>query len=77
MRTIPGLRNLVLAAAAAVAATAGAVVVHVQPEDTTRKITGTADSAPGLAWSTSAAGSDEQARSSAIRGQAPNSIPSE
>ncbi|WP_216916632.1 outer membrane protein assembly factor BamB family protein [Nocardia noduli] len=56
MRTIPGLRNLVLAAAAAVVATAGAVVVLSQPEDTTRKITGTADSAPGLAWSTSAAG---------------------
>ena len=38
MRTIPGLRNLVLAAAAAVVATAGAVVVHLQPEDTTRKL---------------------------------------
>ncbi|MGW4364238.1 outer membrane protein assembly factor BamB family protein [Nocardia takedensis] len=55
MRTIPGLRNLVLAAVAAVVTTVGAVVVHSQPEDTTRKITGTADSAPGLAWSTSAA----------------------
>ena len=56
MRTTPGLRDLVLAATAAVVTTAGAVVVHVQPEDATRKITGTADSAPGLAWSTTAAG---------------------
>ncbi|GAB2665046.1 outer membrane protein assembly factor BamB family protein [Nocardia goodfellowii] len=56
MTTIPGLRNLVLAATAAVITTAGAVVVHLQPEDSTRKITGTADSAPGLAWSVSVAG---------------------
>ncbi|MFD0360043.1 PQQ-binding-like beta-propeller repeat protein [Nocardia sp. GCM10030253] len=55
MRTIPGLCNLVLAATAAVITSAGAVVVLSQPEDSTRKITGTADSAPGLAWSTSAA----------------------
>ncbi|WP_194818461.1 PQQ-binding-like beta-propeller repeat protein [Nocardia sp. XZ_19_385] len=55
MRSIPGLRNLVLAAAAAVITSAGAVLVLLQPPDTTRKITGTADSAPGLAWSVDAA----------------------
>lgn len=56
MRSVPGLRNLVLAATAAAVTTVAAVVVHTQPADPTRKITGTADSAPGLAWSTSTAG---------------------
>ncbi|MFQ6394521.1 PQQ-binding-like beta-propeller repeat protein [Nocardia sp. KC 131] len=55
MTSIPGLRNLVLAAAAAVITSAGAVIVLLNPDDSTRKITGTNDSAPGLAWSVDAA----------------------
>ncbi|WP_107660522.1 outer membrane protein assembly factor BamB family protein [Nocardia suismassiliense] len=55
MAPIPGLRNLVLAAAAAVITSAGAVYVLMQPADTTRKITGTVAAAPGLAWSVDAA----------------------
>ncbi|NEW52421.1 PQQ-binding-like beta-propeller repeat protein [Nocardia cyriacigeorgica] len=51
----PGIRNLVLAAVAAVVTSAGAVAVLTQPDDTTRKITGTNDAAPGLAWSIDAA----------------------
>ncbi|NEW26872.1 PQQ-binding-like beta-propeller repeat protein [Nocardia cyriacigeorgica] len=51
----PGVRNLVLAAVAAVLTSAGAVAVLMQPEDGTRKITGTNDAAPGLAWSVDAA----------------------
>ncbi|WP_280236783.1 PQQ-binding-like beta-propeller repeat protein [Nocardia cyriacigeorgica] len=50
-----GMRNLVLAAVAAVVTSAGAVAVLTQPHDTTRKITGTGDAAPGLAWSVDAA----------------------
>ncbi|MEU8899312.1 PQQ-binding-like beta-propeller repeat protein [Nocardia sp. NPDC048505] len=52
---IPGLRNLMLAATAAVVTSTAAIVVLTQPEDTTRKITGTSDAAPGLAWSLGAA----------------------
>ncbi|MEV6559470.1 PQQ-binding-like beta-propeller repeat protein [Nocardia sp. NPDC051756] len=55
MASIPGLRGLILAATAAVIASAGAVFVLIQPADGTRKITGTADAAPGLAWSVDAA----------------------
>lgn len=55
MKSIPGLRGLILAAIAAVIASAGAVFVLIQPVDATRKITGTADAAPGLAWSVAAA----------------------
>lgn len=51
----PGVRNLVLAAVAALVTSAGAVAVLLHPEDTTRKITGTTDAAPGLAWSVDAA----------------------
>lgn len=61
MAAIPGLRNLVLAAAAAVITSAGAVIVLLQPDDSTKKITGTADSAPGLAWSVDAAATHGQA----------------
>ncbi|KAF0844843.1 outer membrane protein assembly factor BamB family protein [Nocardia caishijiensis] len=53
--TTPGLRGLILAAVAALVTGAGAVVVLSQPVDTTRKITGTNDAAPGLAWSVHAA----------------------
>ncbi|MFC9435888.1 PQQ-binding-like beta-propeller repeat protein [Nocardia sp. NPDC057030] len=55
MSSIPGLRGLILAATAAVITSAGAVFVLIQPDDTTRKITGTVDAAPGLAWSVAAA----------------------
>lgn len=55
MSSIPGLRGVILAATAAVITSAGAVVVMMQPADATRKITGTAESAPGLAWSVDAA----------------------
>ncbi|WP_225729116.1 MULTISPECIES: PQQ-binding-like beta-propeller repeat protein [unclassified Nocardia] len=55
MRRIPGLRNLLLAAATALITTIGAVVVILQPADTTRKITGTNAAAPGLGWSLDAA----------------------
>lgn len=55
MAWAPGVRNLVLAAVAAVLTSAGAVAVLMQPEDGTRKITGTNDAAPGLAWSVDAA----------------------
>ncbi|MFI9402422.1 PQQ-binding-like beta-propeller repeat protein [Nocardia sp. NPDC052316] len=55
MAPIPGLRNLLLAAAAAVITSAGAVYVLMQPADGTRKITGTVAAAPGLAWSVDAA----------------------
>ncbi|WP_280444386.1 hypothetical protein [Nocardia brasiliensis] len=49
MRSVPGLRGLILAAVAAVLTTAGAVYVLTQPADGVRKITGTAAAAPGLA----------------------------
>ncbi|WP_338758204.1 PQQ-binding-like beta-propeller repeat protein [Nocardia vulneris] len=55
MRSVPGLRGLILAAVAAVLTTAGAVYVLTQPADEVRKITGTAAAAPGLAWSVAAA----------------------
>ncbi|MFI7000086.1 PQQ-binding-like beta-propeller repeat protein [Nocardia sp. NPDC050175] len=55
MARIPGLRGLIIAATAAVITSAGAVVVLMQPADSTKKITGTAESAPGLAWSVDAA----------------------
>ncbi|MFE9577556.1 PQQ-binding-like beta-propeller repeat protein [Nocardia sp. NPDC006044] len=55
MASIPGLRGLILAATAAVITSAGAVFVLIQPADETRKITGTVDAAPGLAWSVTAA----------------------
>ncbi|KAA8888974.1 PQQ-binding-like beta-propeller repeat protein [Nocardia colli] len=55
MKSIPGLRGLLLAATAAVITSAGAVFVLIQPDDGTRKITGTADAAPGLGWSVAAA----------------------
>ncbi|MFI6172353.1 PQQ-binding-like beta-propeller repeat protein [Nocardia sp. NPDC051052] len=55
MSSIPGLRGLILAAAAAVITSAGAVVVMMEPADATRKITGTVESAPGLAWTVDAA----------------------
>ncbi|MFE3446124.1 PQQ-binding-like beta-propeller repeat protein [Nocardia sp. NPDC059180] len=51
----PGVRNLVLAAVAALVTGAGAVAVLTQPDDPARKITGTNDAAPGLAWSVDAA----------------------
>ncbi|MBH0779353.1 outer membrane protein assembly factor BamB family protein [Nocardia bovistercoris] len=51
----PGVRGLVLAAVAAVVTSAGAVAVLLHPQDGTRKITGTVDAAPGLAWSVDAA----------------------
>lgn len=47
----PEVRNLVIAGVVAALTTAGAAAVLMQPEDTTRKITGTNDAAPGLAWS--------------------------
>ncbi|MDH6676898.1 outer membrane protein assembly factor BamB [Rhodococcus sp. LBL1] len=50
------IRNLLLAATAAVVTVTGAVVVVVQAgDDGTRKITGTVDAAPGLGWSLDAA----------------------
>ncbi|MGK8465333.1 outer membrane protein assembly factor BamB family protein [Nocardia cyriacigeorgica] len=55
MAWAPGVRNLVLAAVAAVVTSAGAVAVLMSPDDTTRKITGTNDAAPGLGWSIEAA----------------------
>ncbi|MFI6213890.1 PQQ-binding-like beta-propeller repeat protein [Nocardia brasiliensis] len=55
MRSVPGLRGLILAAVAAVLTTAGAVYVLTQPADGVRKVTGTAAAAPGLAWSVAAA----------------------
>lgn len=55
MAWAPGVRNLVLAAVAAVVTSAGAVAVLASPDDTTRKITGTNDAAPGLGWSIDAA----------------------
>ncbi|MFI6041553.1 PQQ-binding-like beta-propeller repeat protein [Nocardia sp. NPDC051321] len=55
MAPIPGLRGLILAATAAVITSAGAVFVLMQPADATRKITGTVEAAPGLAWSVDAA----------------------
>ncbi|MBF6542348.1 PQQ-binding-like beta-propeller repeat protein [Nocardia brasiliensis] len=54
MRSVPGLRGLILAAVAAVLTTAGAVYVLTQPADGVRKITGTTAAAPGLAWSVAA-----------------------
>ncbi|MET8779194.1 PQQ-binding-like beta-propeller repeat protein [Nocardia sp. NPDC004654] len=57
----PGVRNLVLATVAAVVTSAGAVAVLLHPEDGTRKITGTGDAAPGLAWSIDAAAIDGRA----------------
>ncbi|MFC9993526.1 PQQ-binding-like beta-propeller repeat protein [Nocardia sp. NPDC127526] len=54
MTTTPGLRGLVFAAIAAVLTSAGAVAVLMQPADPLRKITGTNDAAPGLAWSVDA-----------------------
>ncbi|MFD6157041.1 PQQ-binding-like beta-propeller repeat protein [Nocardia sp. NPDC060256] len=55
MASTPGMRGLIIAAAAAVIASAGAVIVLMQPADSTKKITGTTESAPGLAWSIDAA----------------------
>ncbi|CCF63019.1 PQQ-binding-like beta-propeller repeat protein [Nocardia cyriacigeorgica] len=55
MAWAPGVRNLVLAAVAAVLTSAGAVAVLLHPADDTRKITGTNDAAPGLGWSIDAA----------------------
>ncbi|WP_405164199.1 PQQ-like beta-propeller repeat protein [Nocardia sp. NBC_01499] len=55
MASIPGMRNLIIAAAVAVITSAGAVVVLMQPDDGPRKVTGTAAAAPGLAWSVAAA----------------------
>ncbi|WP_068053795.1 outer membrane protein assembly factor BamB family protein [Nocardia xishanensis] len=57
----PGIRNLVLAAVAAVVTSAGAVAVLLHPEDGTRKITGTVDAAPGLGWSIDAVAIDGRA----------------
>ncbi|WP_433654360.1 PQQ-binding-like beta-propeller repeat protein [Nocardia sp. CA-128927] len=62
MASIPGLRGLILAATAAVIASAGAVYVLMQPDDGTRKITGTAASAPGLGWSVDAAATHGNAK---------------
>ncbi|MFD3702513.1 PQQ-binding-like beta-propeller repeat protein [Nocardia sp. NPDC058658] len=50
-----GIRELVVAAVAAVVTSAGAAAVLLQPPDPLRKITGTNDVAPGLAWSIDAA----------------------
>ncbi|MEV0032670.1 PQQ-binding-like beta-propeller repeat protein [Nocardia sp. NPDC050793] len=57
----PGIRNLVLAAVAAVVTSTVAVAVLLHPEDGTRKITGTVDAAPGLAWSIDAVAIDGRA----------------
>ncbi|WP_278261932.1 PQQ-binding-like beta-propeller repeat protein [Nocardia sp. AG03] len=55
MTLAPGVRGLVLAAVAAVVTSAGAAAVLLTPPDPLRKITGTVDAAPGLAWSIDAA----------------------